>query len=469
MNSKISVCLEVGRIYRPKAEYSLRMLLRPLGLGPIFVSRGELRRGAIYYGHHPSGLPSGTILFPLAPKVEAFFDGFAPLQPETVKWVNHSGCKVPILFPTGAGDDLVASAFYWLSGWQEHVIRNRDQHGRFPYNKSLQAALKVAHIPVVDCYRVMLQDQLVAGGVVTQPRLWAGKGWAFCPTIDVDYLRHWRLGMIFREKVEYFLLNHRKVTLGERWSRLFQFIKSFFTPGDAFQTALHRMHQVIRTHGNATVFFKAAAHGPNDVNYRLDQPFLHQLLRNLRSDKFEVGLHPSYHAHTHSGYLNGERRTLASLTGEAPVSVRQHFLRYEPMITPRIQVGAGFRIDSSLGFAECAGFRNATCMPFLKFDCSQNTVMELWEMPVLLMDGALFNREKYGVSEAVHKSIELLKMCQKFGGVGVALWHNVIGEEMDYPGWRDHFEEIIRWSSTEGAYIASLKDALHAWLGYPVR
>lgn len=468
MNSKIPVCLEVGSSYRPKAEYSLRMLLHPLGLGPVFISRNDLDRGSIYYGHDPAGLPLGTILFPLAPQVEMFFDKSAPLRSEMVRWVHHSGCEVPVLFPAGAGDDLVASAFYWLSGWQEHVIHERDQHGRFPHNKSLQAALKVTHIPVADCYRAMLRDHLVAGGVVMQTKSWAGNSWAFCPTIDVDYLRHWRPGMIFREKIEYFLLNHRKVAMKERWGRFFQFIKSFFTPGDAFQMALHRMHQLIRIHGTATVFLKAGAHGPRDVGYRLDQPFMHQMLRNFRLDEFEIGLHPSYHAHTHLGYLSGERRALTTLTGEAPVSVRQHFLRYEPMITPRIQVGSGFRIDSSLGFTECAGFRNATCMPFLKFDCSQNTAMELWEIPILFMDGALFNRKNYTTSEAIHESVELLKMCQRFGGVGVGLWHNVIGEEMDYSGWGDHFEEILRSSYEEGAYIASLKDALHAWLGYPV-
>ena len=94
--------------------------------------------------------------------------------------------------------------------------------------------------------------------------------------------------------------------------------------------------------------------------------------------------------------------------------------------------------------------------------------MDLWEMPLLLMDGVLFNRQNYGVEEAVHQSIELLKMCRKFGGAGVALWHNVIGEEMDYPGWGEHFEAIVQWCSEQGAYIGSLRNALSSWRGYPV-
>ena len=75
-------------------------------------------------------------------------------------------------------------------------------------------------------------------GLIPNLRKWAGRDWAFCPTIDVDYLRHWRIGMILREKVEYFLLNRRKVSVSERWRRLFKFIHSFFSRGDAFKIAL---------------------------------------------------------------------------------------------------------------------------------------------------------------------------------------------------------------------------------------
>ena len=107
-------------------------------------------------------------------------------------------------------------------------------------------------------------------------------------------------------------------------------------------------------------------------------------------------------------------------------------------------------------------------MPFLRFDPAGNRVMDIWEMPLLFMDGALFNRQKYGPAEAIQESIELLKLCQMFGGVAVGLWHNVIGEELDYPGWGEHFEKTLRWGGSNGAYIASLQDVLSAWTGYPL-
>ncbi|MDE2827596.1 MAG: polysaccharide deacetylase family protein [Bacteroidota bacterium] len=468
MRVALPVCIEVSQDYRPKAKYAIRMLLEPLGLGPIFKPRSELGGHGLYYGQNPAGLPSTIIVLPLAHNAEGFYDDFTAIDVMPVSWRKHAGFNIPVLFSSETGDDLVASAFYWLSGWQEFTVQARDQHGRFPHKASLQAILEVTRLPVVDCYRALLRTRLEGAGINTDPRKWAGRDWAFCPTIDVDYLRHWRIGMILREKVEYFLLNRRKVGVSERWRRLFKFTHSYFSRGDAFKIALRNMYQAIRAYGNATIFLKAAAHGPNDVSYRLDHPFLRELLVDLSSDSFEIGLHPSYYAYTHVAYMRSERSMLTETIGTAPASVRQHFLRYDPVITPHIQEGVGFRIDSSLGFAECSGFRNGTCMPFQRFDPVGNKVMDIWEMPLLFMDGALFNRQNYGTAEAIQESIELLKLCKMFGGVAVGLWHNVVGEELDYPGWGEHFEKTLGWGASQGAYVASLKDALSAWTGYPV-
>ena len=364
MRAALPVCIEVGQDYRPKAEYAIRMLLEPLGLGPIFKPRSELGSHGLYYGHNPAGIPSTITVLPLAQNAERYYDDFTAIDLTSVCWRKHADHNFPVLFSSETGDDLVASAFYWLSGWQEFIVQARDQHGRFPHKASLQAILEVTRLPVVDCYRTLLKVRLEGAGIKTDLRKWAGKDWAFCPTIDVDYLRHWRFGMLFREKVEYFLLNRRKVGVGERWRRLFKFIHSFFSRGDAFKIALRNMYHAIRAYGTATIFLKAGAHGPNDVSYQLDQRFLRELLVDLSCGGFEIGLHPSYHAHAHVAYMRSERGVLTEITGTDPVSVRQHFLRYDPVITPGIQEAVGFRIDSSLGFAECSGSGTAPVCHF---------------------------------------------------------------------------------------------------------
>ncbi|MCD6597122.1 MAG: hypothetical protein J7L04_05510, partial [Bacteroidales bacterium] len=81
---------------------------------------------------------------------------------ENIKMIN----KIPVLFPNlefrecckqkGTNlvffDDLIKSAFYLLSGYQEYKSKARDFLGRYPYEESIQAKLKIVNKPVVNYY-----------------------------------------------------------------------------------------------------------------------------------------------------------------------------------------------------------------------------------------------------------------------------------------------------------------------------
>ena len=80
MRVALPVCIEVSQDYRPKAKYAIRMLLEPLGLGPIFKPRSELGSHGLYYGQNPAGLPSTIIVLPLAHNAEGFYDDFTAID-----------------------------------------------------------------------------------------------------------------------------------------------------------------------------------------------------------------------------------------------------------------------------------------------------------------------------------------------------------------------------------------------------
>ena len=461
---KLPCCIEAGPTYAPKARYALSMLLLPLGLGPVWVRRDDLTGPGLYYGANPEDLPGQVVALQLGAGVEEYFDQPTQIRSDGVRWHQFEELRFPVLF----AEDQVASAFFWLSGWQEYYTRQRDAHGRFPHNVSLQKALGITTLPVVDIYRRCLRDELKRAGIDSNMRKWGGTSWVMSPTIDVDYLRKWRKGIVYRELVEYFLLNSRAVRLRDRVGRLLGSTRQALGGTDPFIAALDRMNACIKSHGSGTVFLKTSAHGPKDVHYSLRSKYMHRLIARSKRDDFEIGLHPSYHAHNHPDYLREERRLLLDLTGSAPISVRQHYLRFVSPATPRLQVANGFRIDSTLGFATQVGFRHGTCMPFRHFDVVQNKALDLWEMPLAVMDSALFNRQNLSASEAVTASKEILQMCARFGGIGVILWHNVLWDELDFPGWGDHFEAILQWAAESGGGILSLRSALESWLGYPL-
>ena len=458
--------MEAPPSFVPKARYALEMLLMPLGIAPVWVGRGELAGAGLYYGPAGEGLPSSVVRAPLREETLAYFDSGEPYRAERVRWVEWEEEPWPVLFGgarTGE-EDLLASAFFWLSGWQETTIRERDRHGRFPHRVSLQARLGTTARPAVDACREMLAGRLVAAGVPVRRRTWGGRAWALCPTHDVDYLRKWRPGLVRREVVHHLMMNHRREDAAARLRRFGRFLADALRPGDVYRRAFERMQaETARRGGTATFFLKAGAHGPHDVPYRLDGRYLRRRLDALAAAGFEVGLHPSYHAYRHPGYLCEERDRLAAVTGRVPASVRQHYLRFEAPATPRLHHRLGFRIDSTLGFAEHEGFRHGTCHPFRYFDLLENRPLDVWEMPLMLMDSTLFNLRKLDAEKARAVTGDLLDTCRRFGGAAVCLWHNTLWDELDCPGWGRHFLDTLDAAVAGGAYVASLSDALAAF------
>ncbi len=461
----VPCCVEGPPDFVPKAQYALQMLLMPLGINPVWCARAAMTEGSIYYGSKPAGLAPTVVRLPLAPTTIRYFEQKTAYQAEAVHWQEDAGERFPVLFggPDTDTFDYVASAFFWLSGWQEYTIQNRDRHGRFLWADSLQAAWDSVYTPAVDCYRVVLRDHLVKHGIPVAPRTWGGKTWTFCPTHDIDYIWKWRPGMVFREVVEYGLLNRRSVGIGGRLKRLGAFAADALRPGDIFRKSLDRMiEEVHKRGGKATYFFKTGAHGPHDVYYAPSNGYLKRTLKRLHDLDFEVGLHPSYYAHTHPAYMRQEKAALESVAHAPLTSVRQHYLRYAYPQTMRLQQAAGFTIDSTLGFSDHEGFRHGTCQPFLRFDIVKNEASTVWEVPLCFMDGTLFNYRELSLDEALDASKRLIQICKKYQGVCVGLWHNMLWDEMDFPGWGAHFEQTLDVVVEEGADIATLQSVVKA-------
>ncbi len=458
-------CVEAPPAYAPKARYAIRALVRGLGAEPRWVDRAYLIGPSLYYGPEPAAVAGPhTVAVRLDAATSAFFASGEPYAAERVLWAERDEGRYPVLFGGVGEEDLIASTFFWLSGWQEHTEPAREVHGRYPFEASLQARWGTACEPAVDLYRLVLGERLARAGFVAIPTRWAGKSWAFCATHDIDYLRKWRPGIVFREAVEYPLLNRRGVPPAERWARLKASARQAVGARDPFRVALGRMVDEVLAHrGRATYFFKAGANGPHDVGYSLNGPFIQIFFARLRREGFEIGLHPSYHAHDHPGRMVEERDRLTAAARVRPASVRQHYLRYEPARTPALQLGAGFELDATLGFSVHEGFRHGTCHPFTLFDIAANAELPLWEIPLCMMEAALFNRRCLSVEEAVAVSRDLIDTCRRFGGVCAMLWHNTLWDEVEFPGWGRHFTETLDAATAGGGCLTSLHMALDAY------
>jgi hypothetical protein len=457
----LSCCIEGPPGYRVKARYALRMLLAPFRFDPRPASRDDAP--ALYYG--PGDAPNGALALPFDDDAPAYFDRRTRYDPERAAWKTwDAGERWPVLFGAGDAPDLVASAFFWLAGWQEHVARRRDEHGRFPYEASLQARWDLARRPVVDAYRERLADRLREAGLAVERKTWDGSAWAFCPTHDIDYPKKWRPGILYREVVHYALQNRRGISVSERADRLLRVFRAWMSGDDPFREARSRLFRETNDRGGRSTFFlKAGATSERDVPYRLDEPLLQREIAALREAGFEIGLHPSYGAHTNEKLMRRERDRLREAAGARPTSVRQHYLRHEMPATTRLHERLGFRIDSSLGFSTREGFRHGTCLPFQPFDIPANEPLDVWELPLALMDGTLFTHRNLDAAAGRRVTRDLMRVCRRYGGVFVGLWHNTAWDSFDHPLNGPHFEETLDAAREEGAFITSLRGALAGW------
>ncbi len=464
-NLRVPCSLDVPEAYLEKARYAVRMLLLPFRVEPEWVSPDRLHEGGIYYGTNPDNVTTSAWRIGLCGTTLSFFDENSP-EPPHDRMVTLAGFDVPSLFEcTGdAPFDVVAATFFFLSGWQEVFSESRDEHGRFLFETSLQHRLDFVTVPVVELYRLLAKTELGKRGLDMESKQWGDATWVFCPTHDIDYVRKWRPGILYREIVERAVFNSAQETVSARIGRASAALTGLLLPGDPYRRALKRMKtEVARRGGRATYFFKTAARGPNDVRYAPDSAFLQEQYLDLRHAGFEVALHPSYHAYNHGRYLREERDELRRVSGADVTTARTHFLRFDAPATARLLAETGFRIDSSLGFATHEGFRHGTCQPFLLYDLRDDVPLDVWELPLMVMESTLFNRRHLDALRAIDRTREIMDTCRRYNGIFVGLWHNILWDESDCPGWGEHFTTCLDYAGRERAMVTSLRSALESW------
>ena len=438
--------LDVPPPFRPKAWYALEELLRPLGLVPV---EGDVP--TLYYGERPEA-SSAPLALRCAAGTPGFFAEPRPLAPEAAGWVAWDGERWPAPVRSGdaerfGGADLVASAFWWLSGWQEVATRERDAHGRFPFSASLQAALGTAHLPAVDAYRCVLADVLERIGVPAARRGWGseGKSWAVLLSHDVDRVRRRRSGTLAR---------------GLLGGDLAPAARRAFAPGNADLRGLQALlAEAEQRGGHAAVFAKAGRTGRLDAPYRLSAE-VQAAFRDAAARGHEIGLHPSTFAMRHPGHLHAERGRLERAVGERLTAVRAHYLRFDPLHAPTDLAEAGVEVDSSLGFSAAPGYRRGTGCAFRLWDLRQGRPAGLWEVPLVVMDTTLLHHQGLSPGEAAAEARVVLHGARRTGSCAAVLWHNRPLDEPAGTAAMETYQRVLGDARTDGAALLTVRAAV---------
>jgi len=327
-----------------------------------------------------------------------------------------------------------------------------------------------------DIYQPLIdQNWLSMGG---KKPVWPGnKQFAVCLTHDVDAVSEFNLRQNIRNIIK--LLNpqsQRSAAEILKWTMIYKLnaLKGLIGYEDQLCQFEKWIDLEQKYDARSTFFFapeSVKTPHSSDCMYKYDQTIqfrnksvsVAELIRLLDHDGWEIGLHPSWSAHNDLAEMNFQKNQIEQVLKHKIQSVRQHYLKYDPLTTHRIQHLAGFKYDSTLGFNDNIGFRRGTSYPFQCFDLKAETELQLMEIPLVAQDGALMLTEK-GLQLDPDTALKyvniMLNHVQAVGGVLTLSWHP---QAMNYPGFWQVYKNILELLAKEDPWFATVGEIGDWW------
>jgi hypothetical protein len=367
-------------------------------------------------------------------------------------WVSVLGDPLPAPGEAGLPSPLIEQKYnnsvvhydilgltYWMLARVEEIARaDLDEHERFPASSSHAYKHGYLDRPVVDEWMHILNQVIKRQWPKVQ--LCEHK-YKIIVTCDVDHpflytgkvkkvMRRFAGDLIKRRSV----IRALKNLVGELCVPL-----GFWNIDPNFRGLDFIMKQCEEKNITASFFFITYITDDNlDADGGINKNVT-KLFNLIHKRGHEIGIHPGYNSFNNREKINKTYELLVKTfrkegINQKKIGSRQHYLRWSTTQTPRILQENNLSFDTTLGYADMAGFRCGTCYQYLMFDALEQKILSLKQKPLIVMDGSVFN-EKYmnlDQSSASEYILRLKGYCKKVDGSFVLLWHNSFFGEKKY-------------------------------------
>jgi hypothetical protein len=373
--------------------------------------------------------------------------------------------RIPVIFPVTDSEksfiidqnqnlvfqhDFLKSAFYILSGYQETLGMETDPMGRFKYENSLQKQLGFTTIPIVNYYFEVIilgLEQFCSLHSIPFKRKRMFDNFGFFLSHDVDRVSFYHPREV-AFKVKQFIglapLYYTKSTTLKLFFKGVYHLLNPFKKQDPWWNFDYLINLEKQLNIRSTFYFLEKEHRNLDSRYRFNTPKIKRLISKLNDEGFEVGLHGTIRSATSIESLKNQFNSMSLNTNIYPVGIRQHFLKLQYPTTLKTQNEVGLKYDTTLAFAEHEGFRNGYCYPFKPYDFEADRMLDIWELPLMLMEVSVLGYKKEPYQAIEPASMYLISEVQKFGGFFSLLWHNCRLDEYLYPGITFFYENLLK-------------------------
>ena len=373
--------------------------------------------------------------FKINPASILFEKGISPKQ-----IIIHEWRGLPVFFPTTSDSDLsfdvFAASFYLVTRYEEYLDFKPDEYGRFAASSSIAFKNGFLDKPVIDLWT----KELAKAFLKRFPTLvFKRNEYKSLLTIDTDQPFAYQGKNIFRSLGGLFHdRNRTPVNISDRYRIIARGEKD---PFDVFDYILENIE---KNSADVRFFFPVGDHSKFDKNPSWKNDEYRNLIRKI-SDRYKVGLHPSFAAGGDGSLVSSEAARLQSIIGKDISLSRFHYIR---LSMPRSYLNilkAGISEDYSMGYPDEPGFRAGIARPYFFYNVSDDRRTDLRIIPFQVMDGTLYDYKKLDPARSQEVILRILQETRKVGGLFVSIWHNTsLLDNEEWKGWREVFEYMIR-------------------------
>ncbi|MFH1370572.1 MAG: polysaccharide deacetylase family protein [Planctomycetota bacterium] len=316
--------------------------------------------------------------------------------------------------------DIIASTFFLVTRYEEVIRRNvRDKYGRFPGKESLPYRANFIHRPIVEEYAAILRKWLRNIGLnVKEP----SRKFSVLLTHDMDEIcKYVRFSQPLRQVAKAFLGREPFGSI----------IESLLVPLGLKEDPYHpdKLLKLDRSIGHIThsckkqsIFFFMS----NGSEYKIHKKSVRNIIKRLHESGAILGLHSSLQAGYNPELIGKEKSALEQACGFPILHNRHHYLLWREVEDGWALAKAGIKWDSTLGYADVAGFRLGVCHPIELFDPIRMEPFGIEEHPLIIMDVTLSgpNCMNLDKNQALKYCLQLADQVRKHKGEFVVLWHN---------------------------------------------
>ncbi len=334
--------------------------------------------------------------------------------------------------------DIFASAFFLLTRWEEKVIKEKDEHNRFPDSENFLKKHGLHYRPVVCEYITFLKNLMGFLGIYPS----INQRYSALITHDVDIFER------YDTFINFFKATVNDIRLRKSPSMalngIYTYARKITGQGrDPYDTFDYLMDISEKYGLKSHFYFIPSLKTEPWAFYDYNNPKVVATVKHILERGHIIGLHGSYRGYNDEEIFVMELDRFRSTYGISPEEGRQHFLRFENPVTWRLWDQNGLRTDSTLGFSSDIGFRAGMCYPYRVFDVEARRILDLTEIPLIVMDGGIA-KILQKPEQILNQISEIKQTVKTFNGSFVFLWHpnSFVLPPFDRLG--KYYEEIIK-------------------------